>query len=259
MRLLATAMAAAVLLLGCLGTPLAEAPLIVPPQPWTPAQGEPTSIQKWAAAMQPPTVVAFFDGLFERVGVRIADTGEAFTCIHDGDRVLFSDELDEESVDFVVAIDSGQVDRMLENMKTGELDEAARFRIMAVIATPSTEAMLKRPAIRSEWLRSFLFWIGGAEPLMQVVLVGPPGEQNMAHTIARVNGATTVTPGLHGEVSHIYQLTVDDAVTYQRRMLAARKANGLWSWITFARWYGEFREKVVVPVPEAPVPEAQPD
>jgi hypothetical protein len=226
--------------------PEPEAHAIVPPGAHS-GSDAPSSIQKWAAAMQPKPVVDFFAGLFHRVGVRVSDTGEAFTVVHSGDRILFSDELDEAAVDFTVSIDSAQVDRMLGYMKAGALSERARFRIMAVIATPATRALLARPVIRSERLRELLYWIGNAEERTQVVLIPPPGESEVGHTIERRGAVTTVTAGLHGTAERVYRLSVDDAVEFQRRMIAARSADSLWTWIQFARWYGEMRARVAVP------------
>jgi hypothetical protein len=142
---------------------------------------------------------------------------------------------------------------MLDYMAQGELDARARFRVMAVIATPATRAMLAKPVIRSERLRELLYWIGDAEERTQVVLIPPPGEAEVGHTIERRGAVTTVTAGLHGTVERVYRLTVDDAVEFQRRMIAARSADSLWTWIQFARWYGELRARVAVAPSDAGV------
>ncbi len=197
--------------------------------------------------MQSPAVVGFFDGLFERAGVRVTDTGEAFTGRHAGDRIEFENGLDESAVDFTVEIDSAQVDRMVEDAKPGELDEGAQFRITAELSTPATQAALRRPVIKNRLLRNLLFKLGRAESLIHVTLAAPPGETDVSHTVAYVDGQWLVIPGLHGTVPHGYRLTVANAVTYQRKMLAARKRNSLSTWIAFARWYGRFRKRVVVP------------
>jgi len=197
--------------------------------------------------MQPAPVVEFFAGLFRSAGVRVTDTGDAFTCHHLGDRIEFEDGVDQRHLDFVVDIDSSQVDRMLEDVRAGELDERAKFRIMAELATPATQAALARPMIRNRALRGVLYRIGRAESLMHVRLVAPPGEEDVAHTIVYADGQWLVIPGLHGSPPHEYRLTVSDAVLYQRRMLAARQANSLPPWIAFARWYGRFRKRVLAP------------
>ena len=73
-------------------------------------------MSKWQSAMQPPEAVAFFRGLFERAGVRVTDTGEAFTCVHHGSSIEFVEGLDEESVDFTVEITSADVDLLLADI-----------------------------------------------------------------------------------------------------------------------------------------------
>lgn len=200
--------------------------------------------------MQPPLVVAFFKGLFDRVGVHISDTDETFTAIHRGGQVDFSSGIEESAVDFTVEIESSQVERLLEDARAGALDAGAQYRIMAEIAGPATQAALKRPMIRSRLLRGILFKIGRVDPLMHVRLVAPTGEpeaDGAAYTIAYVDGQSLIVPGLHGRVRQVYWLTVADAAEYQRHMLRARKANNLLTWVRFARWYGSLRRRVVRP------------
>lgn len=207
----------------------------------------PTALEQLQAAMQLPGVVGFFAGLFDRVGVLITDTGETFTAIHRGDRVDFAPGIDENAVDFTVEIESHQVTRLLDDVRIGSLDAGAQYRIMAEIAGPATRGALKRPMIRSRFLRGILFKIGRVDALMHVRLVAPPGEpeaDGAAYTIAYVDGQSLIVAGLHGRVDHVYWLTVADAVSYQRRMLKARKANNLLTWLRFARWYGTLRRRI---------------
>jgi hypothetical protein len=206
-----------------------------------------TVIEQWRAAMQPPQVVAFFEGLFDRAGVRVMDTGETFTCAHRGDRIDFAEGIDDDAVDFTAEITAEQAARLVDATRDGVLDEREQFRIMAVLATPATRGALRRPIIKSRVLRAILFRIGGAETPMHVVLAAPPGEAEASHTIAYEGGQWTVTPGIVGRAPHVFRLTVPDAIEYQRRMLAARKANRLGAWISFARWYGTLRKRVQAP------------
>ncbi len=202
-------------------------------------------LEQWQAAMQSPDVVSFFRGLFGRAGVRVTGTNEAFTCVHQGHRIALSDGL-QEPLDFVVDIAPEQAQALLADVHDGVLDDRERFRIMAALASPATRSALARPMIRNKALRALLFKIGRAESLMHVVLAAPQGEEDAAHTIAYADGQYLVIPGLHGRVPHVYRLTLNDAVDYQRRMLAARKANNLRTWIAFARWYGQLRKRAVV-------------
>ncbi len=208
-----------------------------------------SSMEAWRAAMQPPSAVAFFRGLFERAGVRVTDTGEAFTCIHRGDRIEFEDRLDDDAVDFTVDISSEQVELMLAAVGDGTLDAGEQYRIMSHLAAPAARGAFRRPAIRNRFLRELLFKIGRAEMLMLVRLVPPPNEpETPGYTVMYVNGQTLVVPGFFGKVQHEYRLTVAHALEFQRRLLAARRANQLRSWLSFARWYGKLRRQVVAPV-----------
>jgi len=206
------------------------------------------SLDRWRSATQPPQAVAFFRGLFERAGVRVTNTGEAFTCMHRGDRIDFEDGLDDDRVDFTVEIDSADVDALLADVADGQLDEREQYRIMAHLAAPAARGAFRRPAIRNRFLRELLFKIGRAEMLMHVRLMPPPGEAEVpGYTVTYVDGQTLVIPGFHGRVKHQYRLTVEQATEFQRRLLAARRANRLRDWIGFARWYGKLRRQVVAP------------
>jgi hypothetical protein len=132
-----------------------------------------TSIEKWRSALQPPAAVAFFDGLFGRAGVRVTDTGEAFTCVHRGDRIDFEDGLDQSATDFTVEIDSSQVDLLLADIGDGTLDAGEQYRIMSHLAAPAARAAFQRPMIRNRYLRGLLFKIGRADMLMHVRLMPP--------------------------------------------------------------------------------------
>lgn len=46
---------------------------------------------------------------------------------------------------------------------------------------------------------------------------------------------------------HCLSFLSPPSADYQRRMVAARKANNLRTWIGFARWYGQLRKRAVVP------------
>lgn len=199
--------------------------------------------------MQPPQAVAFFDGLFERAGVRVTDTGEAFTCDHRGSSIEFTDGLDEDVVDFIVEIKSGDIDLVLADIADGKLDEREQYRIMARLAAPAARGAFRRPAIRNALLRNVLFTIGRAEMLMHVRLMPPPGEpETPGYTVMYVDSQTLVLDGFHGRVKHEYRLTVEHAKAFQRHLLAARKSGRLRDWLAFARWYGKLRKAVVAPV-----------
>ena len=59
-------------------------------------------------------IVEMFKGLFERLGVQVIDTGEAFTCIHHGNRIEFASGVKETEVDFIVKVYAFQLERLAE-------------------------------------------------------------------------------------------------------------------------------------------------
>jgi len=182
----------------------------------------------------------------------VTDTGEAFTCIHRGDRIDFEDRLDDNAVDFTVEITREQAELLLTAIGDGTLDAGEQYRIMSHLAEPAARGAFRRPAIRNRFLRELLFKIGRAEMLMHVRLVPPSGEpETPGYTVMYVDGQTLVVPGFFGKVPHEYRLTVAHALEFQRRLLAARRVNRLRRWLSFARWYGKLRKQVVAPVGRA--------
>ena len=53
-----------------------------------------------------PQVVGFVAGAFERLGVHVRDTGEAFTCVHRGDRIDSEYRIVHGRVDYAVEVKS---------------------------------------------------------------------------------------------------------------------------------------------------------
>ena len=53
--------------------------------------------------------------------------------------------------------------------------------------------------------------------------------------ILGTGGEVRVIRGIQEGVTALYRLTVGDAIEFQRRMIAARKANRFGTWISFAR------------------------
>jgi hypothetical protein len=203
-----------------------------------------SSLEKWKNLTQPPAVVEFFQGLFERVGIRVADTGEAFSARHLGDRIEFDPTLDERNVDYTVAIDSAQIDRLAEHVQTGKLDETEQYRIVSALFTPATAAMLKSPVLSHPTLR----WLAGVEDVIHVHLRGAPnGEKEFQHTLIYANRQWLVVPGLQGEPRRVYKLNLPEALAYHRRAFAAMKTNTWSAWWSFARWYREWRKGVSLP------------
>jgi hypothetical protein len=203
-----------------------------------------TSLEKWRAVVQTPEIVGFFRGTFERAGVRIKDTNEAFTCVHRGDRIEFEPDLDESRVDYTVVIESYQVERLAEEARAGELSAIEQFRVLRALFSPATAATLKNPVLSHGFLRR----LSGVEDLIHVNLHSPDPEQepNAAHTLVHAAGQWLVFVGLHGRPRRTFRLSMEDAVAYQRRVFHAMKKDDPLTWIRFASWYVSWRKRVSV-------------
>jgi len=198
----------------------------------------PTSLEKWQALTRHPQIVRFFHGLFDRAGVRVSDTGEQFTCVHKDDHVELLPGLDPASVDYVVDVDSSQVDRLTSYAGDRDLDVNEQYRIVSALFTPATAAMLRAPVLANPWLR----WLQGAEDLIHVHLVPPtPEEKEVTHTLLYANRQWVVLPGLHGKPGRTYRMTISDSLMYHRKAFEALKANRFGTWFGFASWYKRWR------------------
>lgn len=203
-----------------------------------------TSLEKWQSIIQDPRVVQFFTDMFKRLGVRITDTKEEFTCIHRGDVIDFEPVLDEKKVDYTVEIQSYQVDRLAAHARTGELDVAEQYRVVRALFTPATAATVKNPVQSNSIVRA----LSGVEDLIHVYLKSPTPEEvdceDANHTVIYVKGQWLVIPGLHGHPRRTFRLTMEDALTYHRKVFANLKANNWLSWWRFLRWYLRWRKTV---------------
>lgn len=200
-----------------------------------------SSMGKWQALTQPPGVVEFFRGLFDRVGVKIIETGEAFTGLHKGDKIEFASGIDDPDVDFTVAITLEQVDRLTRHVVSGELGTAEEFRIVRTLFTPATQATLQNPMMSNGLLRR----MNGVEDLIHVHLRSPvEEEEDVNHTLIHAAGQWVVIPGLHGKPRRVFDLTMADALEYHRRTLDAIHKDSFMNWLSFASWYKKWRKNV---------------
>jgi hypothetical protein len=201
-----------------------------------------TTLETWRAVTQDPRVIGFFKGTFERAGVRIVDTGESFTVVHHGDRVDFEPALNESSTDFTVDIQEYQATRFAEAAGTGVLDPTAQYRAVRALFTPATEATLRNPMLANGILRR----LARIEELIHVRLKSPvpDKEPDLTHTLVHVRGQWVVIPGLHGRAGRTFDLSIEDAILYQRHVLKALRQNTWAGWLQFGSWYLGWRPTV---------------
>lgn len=198
------------------------------------------SMQAWSDLLAEPGLAEFFRGMFEHLGIRVAETGEAFTVHHHGDRFELTEGIDEAAVDTVVDLKAENIANMAAHGQDGTIDRAESFRIVSVLFSPLTRASLAHPAMRNGWLRRF----GGIENLIHVHLLDPDGGSANTHTLIHINGEWLVVPGLHGKAKRTYRMSTEQAVDYQKQVFAAIKASSVGGWVAFGGWYRSWRGAV---------------
>ena len=210
------------------------------------------SIEKFQSIQQYPAAVDLFALLFEKAGIRVVDTGEEFSCYHRGTHIDFEERLDEASVDYVLELNTTQVDHLVELASNREIDDARRYRILRALFAPAIGASvnpfqcLKGITVSSPLLSNRLFRrLLRMEDLIHVYIRSPiKGEPEVGHTLAFKGKEWLVSPGLHGEPGRVFRLTVDDALEFHKHAFSALKTDSRIGWITFARWYLKWRKRV---------------
>ena len=210
------------------------------------------SIEKFQSIQQYPAAVDLFALLFEKAGIRVVDTGEEFSCYHRGTHIDFEERLDEASVDYVLELNTTQVDHLVELASYREIDDARRYRILRTLFAPAIGASvnpfhcLKGITVSSPLLSNRLFRrLLRMEDLIHVYIRSPiRDEPEVRHTLVFERKEWLVFPGLHGESGRVFRLTVDDALEFHKHAFSALKTDSRLGWITFARWYLKWRKRV---------------
>ena len=195
----------------------------------------------------PPSFVEMVKDMFVRIGIRVIDTGEAFTCIHLGDRIEFAPGVSEKSVDFTVDVYAFQLERLAEHVRKGTLDDLERFRIARTLFSTAVgrRHVMSNPLMSNSVLRRVI----RGKNLMHVHLVSPDPSQepDAPFTILFINDAQLVVPGLHGEPKRVLRVPVEEAVALQKNLFAGMKSGKAAAWLKIAKWYVDWRKRVEVP------------
>ncbi|CAN5588854.1 hypothetical protein BH10CHL1_BH10CHL1_25360 [soil metagenome] len=202
-----------------------------------------SAMERWQAILQTPTIVAYFRGVFNQVGIQVLETDEQFTVTHTGERITFTPGI-QATVDFVVPVTVAHIQNLVNAASDGEIDATEAWRIVQVLFTPMTKATLQTPVLTDPLIQK----LAGVEDVMHIYLLNPSGGAAATHTLTFEKGQWQVTPGLQGTPRRIYQLTPEQALIYQRRVFQAAQQNALWTWCQFALWYRQWRQAVSTPV-----------
>lgn len=194
----------------------------------------------WQPILSHGQLAQYFEGMWERLGVSIEETGEELTVVHKGDHFELLDGIQADSVDYIVEIKLENLTNMAGHGADGVIDEKESFRIMSVLFTPFVQATLEHPMMN----KSFQMKLVNIENHIHVYLHGPSGEESASHTMIFINKKWLVVEGIHGEASRVFHMTVEQAIEYQREAFLAQKLDTRKSWKAYKKFYLKWRKGV---------------
>jgi len=212
---------------------------------WRYSESHGPSLKRLQGITQSPDVVNLVKGLFSKIGVRVIDTNEAFTCTHTGDQLEFTEGINKEDIEFCLDVNAYQIDGVLRNMAEGYHSELARFYLISkfFLSSPAGKRnSLNNPFVSNPILR---FIINGKN-IVHCYLKSPKPsqEKDVTYTLFHLNGHWNIAHGLYGEPKRILDVSVEDAFDLQRHLYEAMKSDSFIEWYKTAKWYVGWREKV---------------
>lgn len=199
------------------------------------------SVKKhWEPILSESKLATYFSGMWESLGITIEETGEKITVIHKGDHFELVDGIIEDSVDYNLNIKLFDVRNMASHGSDGAINADESFRIMKTLFTPLVRVSLQHPMMN----KSFQMKLAGIENHVHVYLKGPNEGQIATHTMIFINKKWVVMEGIHGEAEREFNMTVDQAIEYQREAFMAKKEDTRKSWKKYKKFYLKWRKSV---------------
>jgi RimJ/RimL family protein N-acetyltransferase len=195
-----------------------------------------------------PAAVEWFRGLFAEAHVELADTGERFTIVHQGDRAEVLEGFQRPDANLVVSLRSTNLERLTSIFADGTVGPSEEYRIVRFMLRPCLEAALRMPILNHDVLRKIL----RMDDAWQQALLDPEGREDLRLTIEKANGHWTVTEGFHGHPRRRLALTAPQLLEFQRRVFAADRQDSMSGWLDLANWYVGWRDRVTVPATSSP-------
>jgi len=218
---------------------------------WTPAPSTGSGLEILRANPVPAVIVEAVRGLFGSLGMTVVETGETFTCTHQGNAIEFTPGIDAASVDFVVPMHLYQIERLAGFFEDGILDDLEMYYITrALFASGAGQRhLLGNPLVSNPILRLMI----RGKRLLHITLVSPKPEvdHNALFTMVFVAGQWLVVQGHHGTPERVLKVPVSEALVLQRLLYAGMVAGAgdIRTWMKIARDYVSWRRRVEVPVP----------
>jgi hypothetical protein len=191
-----------------------------------------------------PEAVNWFKGLFKQVHLEIADTGEKFTITHSGDHAEVLAGFQGDHPNFVVPLQSGNIQRLSAAFTGHEPTDFERYRIVKFMLKPCLQPLLTMPVLSNKAVVQVL----KIETHWQEALLDPDGREDEQLTVVYVNNQWLVIPGYHGTPQRRMVFKPDQVLEFIRRVFEADSSGNINSWVNLATWYVKWREEITVPV-----------
>ncbi|MDP4685314.1 MAG: hypothetical protein NWS53_00375 [Salibacteraceae bacterium] len=198
-----------------------------------------TNQNKLQAIVQTTEINQFFDGLFDKLGIKVIDTKENLTLVQEGGKIIVNAGLVDSEVDFILELESRNIDNVERFTSDGKIDAEEATAIAGVFFTPFTKSTLKNPILSANSKRK----AAKIDDLTHVKLVNSKNEVIASHTLVYAAKQWLVFEGLVGNPQRVFTLNADSAMVYQKQVSKAIKIGSNKGWLTFLKWWKGWREE----------------
>ncbi len=159
---------------------------------------------------------------FDKVGVRVIDTGEELTCIQYADSATFHEGIDKNDVDFIVDIYSYQVDRLASHVRTGEASEVEQFRIPTTLFTPIATAGFNNPTVGVFMTGRFFSWFIKRKNITHMYFISPEPveEPDIHYSLLFINRQWLLVPDFYGKPERVFKIEKQKGLELHRKMFS---------------------------------------
>jgi len=156
-----------------------------------------SSAEKFGSIIQTSEIAKFFDGLFDKLGIVVEETGERVLITHMVDNLKVTDGFEDAKVDFILPLKLENVSNMVGHSEDGKIEDKEATRIASIFLTPFTKETLMNDVLSANKKRK----AAGIEDLIHVYLNYPDGKKAASHTLIYVSDQWIVIDDIVGEVA----------------------------------------------------------
>lgn len=196
------------------------------------------------ALVEKPSARDWFQGLFNRIHLQMTDTGEQFTVARGEDGFCVLSGLDGDRPNFVAPLETQNLRNLTAFFEDDRIDPHEEYRIVKFMLRPCLTAALAMPILQNPAFRKIV----RVETHWQEAILDAQGCEDEQLTVMQVNDQWLVIPGYHGRPQRRIVMRPEQALDFQRRVLAADEQGSLGGWLELGRWYVRWRDDVSVRV-----------